>query len=241
MRGPSARAGWARITCGSRWTMARACSRRSVSAGPMRCRKTGSRTRSTSPFGWNGTTGRGGRRCRPGSRVLLRIIAGEFKGRRLKTPTTDKVRPTADRVREAWFSILQQSIPDARVLDLFAGSGALGFEALSRDAVSVDFVETHRGSLTALNANVEALKVEDRVTIHRMDALRFAERLQPAQYEVAVADPPYATDDAERLAGIFRATPFARILGIEHRPDLALNGDDTRRYGDTAITFVYAP
>jgi len=170
---------------------------------------------------------------------LLRIIAGEFKGRRIKTPTTNKVRPTSDRVREAWFSILQQSIPSARVLDLFAGSGALGFEALSRGAVSVDFVETHRVSLTALQSNIEALQVEDRVTIHRMDAVRFAERLQPAQYDVAFADPPYATDEAERLAAIFRATPFAGILGIEHRPDLALNGDDMRRYGDTAITFLY--
>ena len=144
-------------------------------------------------------------------------------------------------MKEAWFSILQQSLPSARVLDLFAGSGALGFEALSRGAVSVDFVETQRVSLTALKANTQLLKVEDRVTIHRMDAVRFAERLQPAQYDIAFADPPYATDDAERLAGVFRATPFARILGIEHRPDLALTGDDTRRYGDTAITFVYAP
>src|SRR2546425_11303552 len=97
---------------------------------------------------------------------LLRIIAGEFKGRRLKTPTTNKVRPTSDRVREAWFSILQQSIPAARVLDLFAGSGALGFEALSRGAVAVDFVETHRASLAALKANAEALRVEGRVTSH---------------------------------------------------------------------------
>src|SRR6266850_2579544 len=191
--------------------------------------------------GSNGMSGRGARRFRHEWRVLLRIIAGEFKGRRLKTPATNKVRPTSDRVREAWFSILQQSIPDARVLDLFAGSGALGFEALSRGAVSVDFVETHRVSLTALKANVEALGVEDRVTIHRSDALRFAERLQPAQYDVAFADPPYASDEAEQVAGVFRATPFARILGIEHRSDLSLDGDDTRRYGDTAITFVYAP
>src|SRR5467141_4719909 len=191
--------------------------------------------------GSNGTSGRGARSFRQEWRVLLRIIAGEFKGRRLKTPATNKVRPTSDRVREAWFSILQQSIPDARVLDLFAGSGALGFEALSRGAVSVDFVETHRVSLTALTANVEALGVEDRVTIHRSDALRFAERLQPAQYDVAFADPPYASDEAEHVPGVFRATPFARILGIEHRSDLSLDGDDTRRYGDTAITFVYAP
>src|SRR5881396_2685570 len=241
MRGRSARGGWGRIICGSRSTTARACCRRSAFAGPTRCRKTGSRTHSTSPSGWSGTTGRGGRRFRPGWPALLRIIAGEFKGRRLKTPTTDKVRPTSDRVREAWFSILQQSIPDARVLDLFAGSGALGFEALSRGAVAVDFVEHHQASLAAIRDNAATLKVEDRVTIHRMDALRFAERLQPAQYDVAFADPPYATDHAARLADLFRATPFARVFSIEHAPDRDVPGDDTRRYGDTAITFVYAP
>jgi 16S rRNA (guanine966-N2)-methyltransferase len=172
---------------------------------------------------------------------LLRIIAGEFKGRRLKTPTGHTVRPTADRVREAWFSILQQSIPDARVLDLCAGSGALGFEALSRGASAVDFVETHRASLAALKANAAALEVEDRVTIHRVDAVRFAERLQPAQYDVAFADPPYAGEEAAELARIFRQTPFARVFSIEHSAGRALPGDDTRRYGDTAITLVYAP
>jgi 16S rRNA (guanine966-N2)-methyltransferase len=172
---------------------------------------------------------------------LLRIIAGEFKGRRLKTPAGRTVRPTGDRVKEAWFSILQQSIPDARVLDLFAGSGALGLEALSRGATAVDFVEKHAASLAAIKANAAALEVEDRVTIHRMDAVRFAERLQPAQYDLAFADPPYATDEAERLVTLFRATPFARALSIEHAADRALPGDDTRRYGDTAITFVYAP
>ena len=172
---------------------------------------------------------------------MLRIIAGEFKGRRLKTPAGRTVRPTGDRVKEAWFSILQQSIPDARVLDLFAGSGALGFEALSRGAVSVDFVEQSKASLAAIRDNATTLNVGDRVTIHRSDALRFAERLQPAQYDVAFADPPYATDEAQRLADIFRVTPFAGILAVEHRPDLAVVGDDTRRYGDTAITFVYAP
>src|SRR5881296_1006916 len=172
---------------------------------------------------------------------VLRIIAGEFKGRRLKAPSGRTVRPTGDRVKEAWFSILQQSIPDARVLDLFAGSGALGFEALSRGAVAVDFVENHQASLAAIRDNAATLKVEDRVTIHRVDALRFAERLQPAQYDVAFADPPYATDHAARLADLFRATPFARVFSIEHAPDRDVPGDDTRRYGDTAITFVYAP
>src|SRR6266566_4150843 len=190
---------------------------------------------------WNETIGRAAPRFRLGSRVLLRIIAGEFKGRRLKTPGGRTVRPTGDRVKEAWFSILQQSIPAARVLDLFSGSGALGFEALSRGAVSVDFVETQSVSLAVLKANTATLKVEDRVTIHRMDAVRFAERLQPAQYDVAFADPPYASDAAERLVTLFRTTPFARAFSIEHSAAKALPGDDTRRYGDTAITFVYAP
>jgi 16S rRNA (guanine966-N2)-methyltransferase len=172
---------------------------------------------------------------------LLRIIAGEFKGRRLKAPAGRAVRPTADRVKEAWFSILQQSIPDARVLDLYAGSGALGFEALSRGARSVGFVETHSASLAAVRANAATLKVEARVTIHRSDAMRFAARLQPVAYDVAFADPPYATDDAERLADLFRATPFAGVLSIEHSSERTVHGDDMRRYGDTAITFLYAP
>jgi 16S rRNA (guanine966-N2)-methyltransferase len=171
---------------------------------------------------------------------MLRIIAGEFKGRRLKVPTGRTVRPTGERVREAWFSILQGSIPGARVLDLFAGSGALGFEALSRGAVAVDFVETQRASLTVLKANSELLKVEDRVTIHRTDAVRFAERLQPAQYDVAFADPPYAGEEAQQLAALFRANSFARVFSIEHAADRAIEGDDTRRYGDTAISFLYA-
>ena len=172
---------------------------------------------------------------------MIRIIAGEFKGRRLKTPAGGKVRPTADRVREAWFSILQRDIRGARVLDLFAGSGALGLEALSRGAASVEFVEVHRTSLAALQANVAALKVGDRAAIRRMDALKFAEGLRPGQYDVAFADPPYAAAAPARLVALFRASPFARILSIEHASDQPIPGDDTRRYGDTAVTFIYAP
>jgi 16S rRNA (guanine966-N2)-methyltransferase len=172
---------------------------------------------------------------------VIRIVAGDFKSRRLKTPATTKVRPTADRVREAWFSILQRWIRGARALDLFAGSGALGLEALSRGAVSADFVENHRTSLAALNANIKALKVGDRTTVHRADALRFAEQLQPGQYDVVFADPPYAGDLAARLVAIFRINPFGRVLSIEHSADEAIPGDDTRRYGDSAVTFIYAP
>jgi len=172
---------------------------------------------------------------------VIAIVAGDFRGRRLKTPTGTVVRPTAARVREAWFSILQRPLRGASVLDLYAGSGALGLEALSRGARTADFVETHRAALAALRANIKTLRVEERTTVYRMDALRFAERLQPGQYDVAFADPPYVGAQAARLVAMFRFVPFARILSIEHPADVPIPGDDTRRYGDTAIAFLYAP
>ncbi|OLB17179.1 MAG: 16S rRNA (guanine(966)-N(2))-methyltransferase RsmD [Gemmatimonadetes bacterium 13_2_20CM_69_8] len=172
---------------------------------------------------------------------MVRIIAGEFKGRRLKTPAGDTVRPTADRVREAWFSILQRSIRGARVLDLFAGSGALGLESLSRGAATAEFVELNRFALSALKANIKTFHLDHRAVVHRRDALRFVERLHPGQYDVAFADPPYAGDNAARLVAMFRLNAFARIFTIEHPAERAIPGDDTRRYGDTAVTFIYAP
>jgi 16S rRNA (guanine966-N2)-methyltransferase len=171
----------------------------------------------------------------------LRIVAGEFGGRRLAAPKDARVRPTADRVREAWMSILAAELPAARVLDLYAGSGALGLEALSRGAASAAFVELHPASLAALTGNVAALGVADRATVHRGDALRFAQGLEPAAFDIAFADPPYAHDAAARLVALFRSTPFARILSVEHRAADRLDGDSTRRYGDTALTFCHAP
>jgi 16S rRNA (guanine966-N2)-methyltransferase len=171
----------------------------------------------------------------------LRIVGGSFGGRRLVVPKDHRVRPTADRVREAWMSILGEALQGARVLDLYAGSGALGLEALSRGAASAEFVELNALSLEALRANVRALGLQERVSVHRADALRFAGRLGPDAFDLAFADPPYAHDAAVRLAALFRRTPFARILSIEHRADQAIEGDETRRYGDTAITFIHRP
>jgi len=171
----------------------------------------------------------------------VRIVAGEFGGRRLVMPKDARVRPTSDRVREAWMSILGAAIPGSRVLDLFAGSGALGLELLSRGAVSADFVELGAASIKALGANIEALGVGARCGVHKGDAMRVAEALLPGAYDLVLADPPYDHDAAERLIRLFRRAPFARILSVEHRATLALPGDDTRRYGDTALTFVHAP
>ena len=171
----------------------------------------------------------------------MRIVAGELGGRRLRLPRDARVRPTADRVREAWMSILGEELREARVLDIYAGSGALGLEALSRGAAEATFVELNPPSLEALRANIETLGVGERAKVHRGDALRFAEGLEAGAFDVAFADPPYTTDAADRVVALFRRHPFARILSVEHPADRRVEGDETRRYGDTAVTFCRAP
>lgn len=167
----------------------------------------------------------------------MRIVGGRWGGRVIAAPCDSRVRPTADRVREAWMSIVQRDLPDARVLDLCAGSGALGFEALSRGAASADFVDVSAQSLNALRKNARTLDAGDRAAIHRGDALRFIEKLEPHAYDVAFADPPYTLDMAARVARRWLEVPFATILGIEHSAREVLpQGQDVRRYGDTAIT-----
>ena len=127
------------------------------------------------------------------------------------------------------------------MLDLFAGSGDLGLEALIRGAASAHFVELSPPSLAALRANITQLGVSTTATVHRGDALRYADRLAPASYDVAFADPPYGTGQAAKLVEGFRRSAFARILGVEHEAAAPLPGDETRRYGETALTFCYAP
>ncbi len=169
----------------------------------------------------------------------MRIVAGEWRGRRIAAPTSGPVRPTADRVREAWMSIVQLEIPGARALDLFAGTGALGLEALSRGAGHVDFVEEDIRTIRVLQANIDLLGAGPRCAVHRGDAMRFAERLRDlAPYDLCFADPPYRLGLAVRLAESWIAAPFAAIFGVEHEARVALPpGGDTRRYGDSAITF----
>jgi len=93
--------------------------------------------------------------------------------------------------------------------------------------------------LRALEQNITTLGVGDLATVHRGDAMRYAERLPEGAFDVVFADPPYSMDHANRLVTLFREHPFGRILSVEHRSDLELAGDETRRYGDTAITFCH--
>ena len=169
----------------------------------------------------------------------MRITAGEFKGRSLKPPSDRRVRATTEKVREAWFNILGPAVTGARVLDLFAGSGVLGLEALSRGADHVDFVDVSSRSLRTVRSNIAKLQVERRTTVHHGDALRFAERLEDGAFEIALADPPFTTDQAVRLLEIYRRCTFALVLAVEHPAGMECRGDDTRRYGDVALTFCY--
>jgi 16S rRNA (guanine966-N2)-methyltransferase len=171
----------------------------------------------------------------------VRIVAGEWRGRRIAAPDDPRVRPTADRVREAWMSIVHPRLDGARVLDLFAGSGALGLEALSRGAASADFVESNAPSLRALRANIAHLGAGERATVHRGDALRFVGKLERGAYDVAFADPPYKLGMAERVAARWLDAPFASVLGVEHASRERMpEGGETRRYGDTAVTIYRA-
>lgn len=135
-------------------------------------------------------------------------------------------------------SIVQPELPGARVLDLFAGSGALGLEALSRGAVHCDFVEIAARSLAALRANVDKLGAGDAAHIVRGDALKFIERLERGAYDIAFADPPYGLNLAARVTTRWLDAPFASVLGVEHGVREAMpEGGEMRRYGDTSITF----
>jgi 16S rRNA (guanine966-N2)-methyltransferase len=134
-------------------------------------------------------------------------------------------------------SIVQPYLADARIVDLFAGSGALGLEGLSRGARHADFVEIAPASLQALRDNIAALDAASRTTVHRADALRYAAKVEPGTFDVAFADPPYRLGMAQRLTSLWLRRPFAAILGVEHDPHEELpEGGETRHYGSTAIT-----
>ncbi len=171
--------------------------------------------------------------------MSLRIIAGSHGGRRLRAPPGRHTRPTSERVREAWFAALGNAVVDARVLDLFAGSGALGIEALSRGARAAHFVEFDRRAVAALRENLEALGLMDRAVVVRADAFAFLSRPDRPSFDLALADPPYATDAAARLRARFETRPFARELWLEHaaeHEELARGSMWTRRYGDTRVS-----
>ena len=138
-------------------------------------------------------------------------------------------------------SIIHHLLPDARVLDLCAGSGALGLEALSRGAASCDFVEKATRSVAVIQANLVALGGHPAATLHREDAVRFVRALPASAYDIAFADPPYGTDIGAQLVATWIETPFAHVFGIEHSSAVSMPAPGkTRRYGTTSLTFYHS-
>jgi 16S rRNA (guanine(966)-N(2))-methyltransferase RsmD len=178
----------------------------------------------------------------------MRIIAGAFKGRRL-APVKGRIRPTAAKVREAVFSILGPAVVGLRVLDLFAGTGALGIEALSRGAATAVFVEDHPESLKVLRRNLEDLGLADRNTVWPLPVTAALKQLagRGESFGLAFLDPPYGGGDAvaalTALAELPLLAPGARVV-VEHsrRESLpeacgGLTRLTVRRYGDTQVAF----
>ena len=165
--------------------------------------------------------------------LLIRIIAGTLKGRRLETPDWPGLRPTSDRLRETLFNVLGQRLDGQRVLDGFAGTGAVGIEALSRGAAEVTFVERDPRAAALIAANLAHCGVKDRYAIIRVDFARASARLRGVQFDVIFLDPPYG---ASELSGAMDtaatiASPGTTIV-IEHaRRDTA-----AERYGNLALS-----
>ncbi|MGI8807438.1 MAG: 16S rRNA (guanine(966)-N(2))-methyltransferase RsmD [Acidimicrobiales bacterium] len=170
----------------------------------------------------------------------MRVVAGLAGGRRLKAPVGRKVRPTSERVREAMFNSLGSldAVDGATVLDLFAGTGALGIEALSRGAASATFVDADAQAVRAIKENLGATGLAERARVVHADVFRFLADPPPTPVDVAFADPPYAFDDWERLLA---ALP-ARLVAIEARTHVALGAGwrplRSKRYGDTVVTLA---
>ena len=178
----------------------------------------------------------------------LRIIAGEAKGRPLAAPKGMDTRPTLDRVRESLFSILMGRLEGASVLDLFAGSGALGLEAISRGAARAVFVDQARAAQQAVAKNLAALGFSGRGTLLRCDYRAALSRLskEGARFDLVFLDPPYRMADAKGMLETLRASGVLTgdaLVVYEHArtdaPDeTGWRRGDQRVYGDTAITFL---
>ena len=178
----------------------------------------------------------------------MRVIAGVARGQPLVAPRDRGTRPITDRVKETLFAILGERVPDARVLDLYAGSGAIGIEALSRGAAHATFVEHARPALIAVRTNLERTHLGDLATVEPMDVERFLGAPSGGPWDLAFLDPPY---ELRAIVAPLRAVepllaPDAMVV-VKHfwrteMPDVAgLQPVRQRRFGETMLSFLEAP
>lgn len=179
---------------------------------------------------------------------ILRIAAGTARGRRLIAPKGSSVRPTSDRVRQAIFNILGQFFQGERVLDLFAGTGAMGLEALSRGAGRATFVEQDATAVRAIEANIRALGWEDRTRVVRGEVAAFLRGAREAPFDLVFLDPPYELSPEVHLEslGALGLAEGARVA-VEHGAEWSpaarygnLERWESRRYGATFVTLFEA-
>lgn len=177
--------------------------------------------------------------------MALKILGGIHRSRLLKTPAGQETRPTRAMVREAVFNILQGDCPDARVLDLFAGSGAMGLEALSRGARSAVFCDSERAAIAAIKFNAQSLGLEQQSAILHMDWARALSRLggEGEQFDLIFLDPPYKME----IEPVLKALEHGNILGREGMMILEQSSASpfapgerfqilkSRRYGETSL------
>ena len=175
----------------------------------------------------------------------MRIIAGEFKGRRLDAPAWKGLRPTSDKLRETLFNMLAARVAGARVLDAYAGTGAVGIEALSRGAAHVTFVDSDRRATALIDANLGRLGVRDRYAIIRAGLADAARQLRDRRFDIIFLDPPYGpTTLADALSLAAPLTTLDTLVVVEHAardpaPEAAgtLVRVGDRRSGDSALSF----
>ncbi len=167
----------------------------------------------------------------------MRIVGGKFANRDLTSPADFRVRPTAEHVRAGVLEHLAADLADTSCLDLFAGTGALGLEAISRGAKRCDFVETRPASLHALKANVIKLRVKERTRIFKKDAVPFAAALGEGAYDIVFVDPPYGSRMLDHVVRAWQEKRFSRVLVAEHERGHSLPpGAKRLDFGDTVVS-----
>jgi len=184
----------------------------------------------------------------------MRIIAGTFRSRQLNSLKGLELRPTSDRLRESLFNVVAERIPGCRFLDVFAGTGAVGIEALSRGAAYVVFIENHPPAATLIQKNLDSLGVRGNTRVLKLDALRSLRRLAAEQnpasapFDIVFLDPPYAAaDEYRRILSFLGSAPFlasGALVIAEHRrtfdlPEAIGQLERTRvlRQGDASLSF----
>lgn len=176
----------------------------------------------------------------------MRIISGEFKGRFINVPKSDKIRPTTDRVRETLFNLLNNRInfDGIKVLDIYAGSGSLGLECLSRGAAEIHFVERDYVIYNNLLHNIKSLGAEDECRIFKMEAVKFSSISTHEQYDLILADPPFFKDDVYNVTeNLFSNKYFnddglmiiERSIQTKAKDILNFNSEPFKIIGDTCL------